>query len=57
MTIDCSPDYEWRYKKYVKDVMKVIKQKNWTCYEVNIPTNWQISSFKIENLTDTLVRD
>ena len=37
--------------------MKVIKQKNWTCYQVTTPTNWQISSFKIENLTDTLVRD
>lgn len=56
MTTDCSPYYEWRYKKYVKDVMKVIKQKNWTCYQVTTPTNW-LSSFKIENLTDTLVRD
>lgn len=57
MTTDCSPQYEWRYKKYVRDVIKVIKQKNWTCYYVNTPTNWQISPFKIENLTDTLVRD
>lgn len=57
MTTDCSPYYEWRYKKYVRDVTKVIKQKNWTCYYVNTPTNWQISPFKIENLTDTLVRD
>ena len=57
MTADCDPNYEWRYKKCVKDVMKVIKLKNWTCYEVNAPTNWQISTFKIENLTDTLVRD
>lgn len=57
MTTDCSPYYEWRYKKYVRDVIKVIKQKNWTCYYVNTPTNWQISPFKIENLTDTLVRD
>lgn len=57
MTTDCSPYYEWRYKKYVRDVMKVIKLKNWTCYYVNTPTNWQISPFKIENLTDTLVRD
>lgn len=57
MTTDCSPYYEWRYKKYVKDVIKVIKQKNWTCYYINTPTNWQISPFKIENLTDTLVRD
>lgn len=56
MTADCAPDFEWRYKKYVKDVMKVIKQKNWTCYQVTTPTNW-LSSFKIENLTDTLVRD
>ena len=57
MTTGSDPDYEWRYKKYVKDVIKVIKQKNWTCYQVNTPHNWQISSFKIENLTDTLVRD
>ena len=28
MTADCAPDFEWRYKKYVKDVMKVIKLKN-----------------------------
>lgn len=56
MTADCAPDFEWRYKKYVKDVMKVIKLKNWTCYKVTTPTNW-LSSFKIENLTDTLVRD
>ena len=56
MTTDCNPNYEWRYKKYVRDVMKVIKQKNWTCYQVTTPTNW-LSSFKIENLTDTLVRD
>ena len=32
MTTDCDPDYEWRYKKYVRDVIKVIKLKNWTCY-------------------------
>ena len=57
MTTDCSPYFEWRYKKYVKDVIKVIKLKNWTCYYVNTPTIWQISPFKIENLTDTLVRD
>ena len=57
MTTDCDPDYEWRYKKYVRDVIKVIKLKNWTCYQVNTPHNWQISSFKIENITDTLVRD
>ncbi|WQJ54490.1 MAG: hypothetical protein [Vetruanivirus porcinprimi] len=56
MTADCNPNYEWKYKKYVKDVIKVIKQKNWTCYEVTTPTNW-LSSFKIENLTDALVRD
>lgn len=56
MTADCNPNYEWNYKKYVKEVMKVIKQKNWTCYQVTTPTNW-LSSFKIENLTDTLVRD
>lgn len=56
MTTDCAPDWEWRYKKYVKEVMKVIKLKNWTCYQVTTPTNWQISYFKIENLTDTLVR-
>ena len=56
MTADCAPDFEWRYKKYVKDVMKVIKLKNWTCYKVTTPTNW-LSSFKIENLTDNLVRD
>lgn len=56
MTAACNPDYEWGYKKYVKDVMKVIKQKNWTCYQVTTPTNW-LSAFKIENLTDTLVRD
>lgn len=56
MTADCNPNYEWKYKKYVKDVIKVIKQKNWTCYQVTTPTNW-LSSFKIENLTDTLVRD
>lgn len=56
MTADCNPNYEWKYKKYVKEVMKVIKQKNWTCYQVTTPTNW-LSSFKIENLTDTLVRD
>ena len=56
MTADCDPNYEWRYKKYVKDVIKVIKQKNWTCYQVTTPTNW-LSFFKIENLTDTLVRD
>lgn len=55
MTADCNPDYEWGYKKYVKDVIKVIKQKNWTCYQVTTPTNW-LSAFKIENLTDTLVR-
>ena len=57
MTTDCDPNYEWRYKKYVRDVIKVIKLKNWTCYQVNTPHNWQISSFKIENITDTLVRD
>ena len=56
MTAGCNPNYEWSYKKYVKDVMKIIKQKNWTCYQVTTPTNW-LSSFKIENLTDTLVRD
>lgn len=56
MTADCNPNYEWNYKKYVKEVMKVIKQKNWTCYQVTTPTNW-LSSFKMENLTDTLVRD
>ena len=56
MTAGCNPNYEWNYKKYVKEVMKVIKQKNWTCYQVTTPTNW-LSSFKIENLTDTLVRD
>ena len=55
MTTDCNPDYEWRYKKYVKDVMKVIKQKNWTCYQINTPKGW-LSPFIIENLTDTLVR-
>ena len=56
MTAGCNPNYEWNYKKYVRDVMKVIKQKNWTCYQVNTPTSW-LSSIKIENLTDTLVRD
>ena len=57
MTADCDPNYEWRHKKYVRDIIKIIKLKNWTCYQVNTPHNWQISLFKIENLTDTLVRD
>lgn len=57
MTADCTPNYEWEYKKYLKEVMKVIKQKNWTCYQVTTPTDSLFSSLKIENLTDTLVRD
>lgn len=55
MTADVCPFYEWRLKKYVRDVISVIKLKNWACYNVVAPTDWKISSFKIENTTEDAV--